>query len=290
MITTSGGNVGGIAGYLYKSNNNNVFVRSTDIQNSVIQNNIIGYNNLNKFMGNNTDSGAGGIYGKIFSGRNGDEVNANSSMHRLEKTKVSGCWIYGPSAGGVLGHAQGTTICSNEAESETDISIEVKENKIYGICAGGAIGIYQNSAINYIGMSITDNRLQAYRNTANDSSFAGGDGTTTDGSAISKEGKEVAQNILDELVKLGLTNRGVKYKDSKYDADDIDADGRNATVYNHNEASDYYGVIRYSKRAGFPGIIVEHAFITNPDDVEKLKKDSFLKELGVADEIGRAHV
>ncbi|EOS73202.1 hypothetical protein C819_03927 [Lachnospiraceae bacterium 10-1] len=174
MITTSGGNVGGIAGYLYKSNNNNVFVRSTDIQNSVIQNNIIGYNNLNKFMGNNTDSGAGGIYGKIFSGRNGDEVNANSSMHRLEKTQVSGCWIYGPSAGGVLGHAQGTTICSNEAESETDISIEVKENKIYGICAGGAIGIYQNSAINYIGMSITDNRLQAYRNTANDSSFAGG--------------------------------------------------------------------------------------------------------------------
>ena len=174
MIITSGGNAGGIAGYLYKSNNNNVFVRPTEIRNAVIKNNIIGYNNLGRFTGNNTDCGAGGIFGRIFSARNGDEVNAAQSMHRLEKAQISGCWIYGPSAGGVLGHARGTTICSNEAVDETDVSVEVKENKIYGICVGGAIGNYQNSAINYIGMSITDNRLQAYRNTTNDSSYVGG--------------------------------------------------------------------------------------------------------------------
>ncbi len=110
------------------------------------------------------------------------------------------------------------------------------------------------------------------------------------GSNIHEEGKEVAQNILDELVKLGLTNRGVKYKDSDYDSKDITTDKYgntyNNTIYNDNKASDYYYVIRESKRNGFPGIIVEHAFITNSGDAEKLKKDSFLKELGIADAKG----
>ena len=44
----------------------------------------------------------------------------------------------------------------------------------------------------------------------------------TDGASISEEGKEVAQNILDELVNLGLVGRGVKTKDSSYDKDDRD--------------------------------------------------------------------
>lgn len=118
------------------------------------------------------------------------------------------------------------------------------------------------------------------------------------GSNIHENGKEVAQDILDELVKLGLTNRGVKISNSSYDANDVtteavrDAYGNiiyntyNNTVYNDNKASDYYYVIRESKRNGFPGIIVEHAFITNSEDAEKLKKESFLKELGVADAKG----
>lgn len=118
------------------------------------------------------------------------------------------------------------------------------------------------------------------------------------GSDIHEDGKEVAQNILDELVKLGLTNRNVKYKDSSFDSKDVttetirDENGNihyntyNNTIYNDGKASDYYYVIRQSKRNGFPGIIVEHAFITNTEDAEKLKKESFLKELGVADAKG----
>ena len=118
------------------------------------------------------------------------------------------------------------------------------------------------------------------------------------GSNIHEDGKEVAQNILDELVKLGLTNRGVKFENSSYDRNDVttktetDEYGNthtttyNNTVYNDNKASDYYYVIRESKRNGFPGIIVEHAFISNAEDAEKLKKDSFLKDLGVADAKG----
>lgn len=147
------------------------------------------------------------------------------------------------------------------------------------------VSIHMNSA-----SSEKANGAEVYYPNANDGNgynyYTGIGYNTTDGASISKDGKEVAQNILDELVKLGLTKRGVKYKNSSYDASDRDADGKNSTVYNNNEASDYYAVIRYSKRNGFPGIIVEHAFITNEDDAEKLKKDSFLKELGVADAKG----
>ncbi len=104
------------------------------------------------------------------------------------------------------------------------------------------------------------------------------------GSEISKDGKGTAQSILDELVSLGLTDRKVKYKNSDYDSADSDTYYKNED--GEKEPSDYYAVIRESKKCGFPGIIVEHAFISNADDAEKLKKDSFLKDLGVADAKG----
>lgn len=100
------------------------------------------------------------------------------------------------------------------------------------------------------------------------------------GASISEEGKEVAQNILDELVNLGLVNRGVKTKDSGYDKDDKEC------IYDDGKASDYYSVIRNSKKNGFPGIIVEHAFISNPNDAAYLKKEEGLKALGEADAKG----
>lgn len=102
-----------------------------------------------------------------------------------------------------------------------------------------------------------------------------------DGASISEEGKEVAQNILDELVNLGLVNRGVKTKDSGYDKDDEEE-----CLYDDGKASDYYSVIRNSKKNGFPGIIVEHAFISNPNDAANLKKEEGLKALGEADAKG----
>ena len=58
--------------------------------------------------------------------------------------------------------------------------------------------------------------------------------------------------------------------------------------YADGSSGDYYGIIRHSKNAGFPGIIVEHAFIDNEDDAAKLKDESFLKRCGVADATGIA--
>ena len=95
---------------------------------------------------------------------------------------------------------------------------------------------------------------------------------------IHAQGKDLANEILKELVGLGLTNRGIKIRNSE-----------NGTKYPDGSLADYYSVIKDSKTNGFPGIIVEHAFISNPSDAAKLKQESFLKQLGIADAIGIAN-
>lgn len=94
---------------------------------------------------------------------------------------------------------------------------------------------------------------------------------------IGEEGEKLAQKIQDELTSLGLYDRGIKVKD--------DYPG----YYPDGSRKDYYAVIRYSKEAGFPGLIVEHAFIDNSSDANKfLKTEAGLKKLGVADATGIA--
>lgn len=101
---------------------------------------------------------------------------------------------------------------------------------------------------------------------------------------VSEKGAKVAQDILDELVALGLTDRRAKPKD--YPIKEKDDKDYKESIYDDGSKADYYSVIRNSKKNGFPGIIVEHAFVTNAGDAAKLKQESFLKKLGEADAQG----
>ena len=95
---------------------------------------------------------------------------------------------------------------------------------------------------------------------------------------LSEDGKELAQEILDQLVNLGLQDRGVTIRNSE-----------DNTQYPDGSLADYYGVIRRCKEAGIAGIIVEHAFMTSPSDFENfLSSDAKLKQLGEADAAGIA--
>lgn len=77
-------------------------------------------------------------------------------------------------------------------------------------------------------------------------------------------GKKLSQKVQNELKKLGLHNRGIK----------------------NNEA---YMVIHASQRKGFPGIIIEHAYLSNKSDASNyLKSNAKLKKLGKADAAGIA--
>lgn len=94
--------------------------------------------------------------------------------------------------------------------------------------------------------------------------------------ALGAEGQELAEEILYELVKLGLTERSIYSKNSQ-----------SGDKYSDGSSADYFAVPRMCKKAGFTGIIIEHAFISNSSDVNKfLKTESGLKKLGVADANG----
>ena len=95
--------------------------------------------------------------------------------------------------------------------------------------------------------------------------------------SVSAAGKSLAQKILDNLVKLGLKDRGIKIRNSE--------DG---TTYADGSLADYYAVIKNCKKAGIPAIIIEHAFVDSSDAANFLNSDAKLKKLGVADATGIA--
>ena len=71
----------------------------------------------------------------------------------------------------------------------------------------------------------------------------------------------MAKDIVEELAKLGIKNRGEKSDES-------------------------YAVIRHSKRNGFPGLIIEHAFVSNASDAKWFQTEENLRKLGEADAAG----
>lgn len=95
---------------------------------------------------------------------------------------------------------------------------------------------------------------------------------------VGADGKELARKIQDQLVKLGLSDRGIYSKDTTINE-----------KYEDGSLSDYFSVQICSKEQGIPGIIVEHAFISNTNDANKfLKTEAGLKSLGIADATGIA--
>ncbi len=97
-------------------------------------------------------------------------------------------------------------------------------------------------------------------------------------SSVSTIGKNLSQQIQNKLVALGLGDRGIKTRNATSDK------------YPDGSVADYYGILRYSKNAGFPGLIVEHAFISNSTDrTSYLNSATKLKNLGVADATGIAN-
>ena len=99
-------------------------------------------------------------------------------------------------------------------------------------------------------------------------------------SDVGAQGRELASKILSELTSLGLYNRGLYYKtgtEPEY-------------KYPDGSLEDWFTVQVANKYNGIPGIIVEHAFITNRGDVNNvLNTEAGLQRLGVADATGIAN-
>ena len=95
---------------------------------------------------------------------------------------------------------------------------------------------------------------------------------------VGADGKRLAELIEDELVGIGLEKRAIYSKNTTI-----------GETYEDGSISDYFTVQISAKEHGIPGIIVEHAFVTNSSDVNNyLNNETGLKKLGVADATGIA--
>lgn len=96
--------------------------------------------------------------------------------------------------------------------------------------------------------------------------------------SVGDDSHRLAQLLVDRIASCGLKNGGAR---TKYSDDSSRRD-------KNGKKGDGYGVLHYCKLFRIPAVIVEHAFMSNPGDAAKLKKDSFLKKLGQADAAGIA--
>ena len=97
--------------------------------------------------------------------------------------------------------------------------------------------------------------------------------------AVGATGSGLASSVLAELANIGLKNRGTYIRNSE-----------DNTKYPDGSLSDYYGVIRRSKLNGFPGIIIEHAYLSSASDrANYLSSEASLKSIGEADAKGIAN-
>ena len=95
---------------------------------------------------------------------------------------------------------------------------------------------------------------------------------------VGADGKRLAELIEDELVGIGLERRAIYSKNTTI-----------GETYEDGSISDYFTVQILAKEHGIPGIIVEHAFVTNSSNVNNyLNNEAGLKKLGVADATGIA--
>lgn len=97
-------------------------------------------------------------------------------------------------------------------------------------------------------------------------------------SKFTDESRKLGESILSELTsQVDLANRGVltRVKAEK-------------GYYDDGNVKDWYYLISTCIDQGFPGIIIEHAFMDNPHDNEILKDDSQLEAMGIADATGIA--
>ena len=95
---------------------------------------------------------------------------------------------------------------------------------------------------------------------------------------LALEGQKLSCNILNELVKLGITDQGILLRDSE-------ANER----YPNQVLADYYAIIRGGVENDMLAVLVEHAFIDSESDYKDyLSSDKKLKKLAHADATGIA--
>lgn len=90
-------------------------------------------------------------------------------------------------------------------------------------------------------------------------------------------GQELGGMILSNLSSLGFANKGFQTKDM---TDDVEPEQQ---TYPDGSRSDYYAILHHAKLHHVPAVIVEHGFITNQEDLNRINGTDNLQKLADAD-------
>ena len=175
------------------------------------------------------------------------------------------------------------TYLKAELEKYPNVKVYMtREGKYYGIEDFDDMAAYASS--------INADALISLHNNASDNASAAGCLVCVPNENYDKQvyekAKGLATCIVNQLARLGLNNRGLLYRlTGKPDAKD--SKGKYENRYPDGSPCDYYGIVRQAKLQHIPGIIVEHAFLTNYSDCKNhLTTDAQLKALAQADARG----
>jgi len=97
--------------------------------------------------------------------------------------------------------------------------------------------------------------------------------------AVANEGTELGRKIISQITKLGI---------NVFSSGIVSEDATDGSTYNDGSVADYLTVNNECKENHIPGIIVEHAFVSNASDAAFLSSDTNLTALGKADAAGIA--
>ncbi len=171
--------------------------------------------------------------------------------------------------------------CKQELEQYAGVTVYMTRSDS-GVCPypGSSSTTCNKGRVDYAKSVGADVYVSIHLNSASSASANGAEvyyPNSSYNASVGQEGANLANKIQRQLTALGLTNRGIAIRNS----------GDN-TLYPDGSIADYYGVIKNSKLAGFPAVIVEHAFLTNASDAAFLSQEANLQKLGVADATGIA--
>lgn len=228
----------------------------------------------------------------------------------ITKTDESGISIYSASSTALFGASPSNTVTvvldpghggsdggashswNGKTYKESDLNLKIAQYCKSKLEEYSNVNVYMTrTSDTYVGLEDRVNYAKSvgatvfvsiHNNSSNSSSLHGATvyyPNSNYNASVGSQGGALASSVLTQLVALGLANNGTQIRNSE-----------NGSKYPDGSLCDYYSVIRNSKKAGFPGIIVEHAFISNQSDATNyLNSDSALLKLGNADAVGIAN-
>ena len=161
-----------------------------------------------------------------------------------------------------------------ELETYRNVHVDMTRSDSYGTSATAPLSKVENRVLFAAGQH-SDLLVSLHLNSSPSQSARGAEVLVSNGNyrpEIADVLDGIGGNILVQLEKLGIYNRGLVKKSSQ-----------DHTTYPNGKLADYYGIVRYGVENNVPSMIVEHCFISSNSECEQfLSSDAKLRAIAQA--------